>query len=103
MQPIVKSDSVIRFKANAIVALLLEESAKRGFNLNDLAIRDFSQADWEQFYQLIGYSLSGYHELSNVSDVSALDATLEARKIDDAAKGCRDTGCKVHCGVRSIP
>lgn len=36
--------------------------------MNHLAIRDFCRDDAEQFAQLIGYSLSGFSELSYVSD-----------------------------------
>lgn len=40
---------------------------------------DHPQADVEQFYQLIGYSVGGYCELSLVSDESA-DAAVEAAR-----------------------
>ena len=56
---------VIRFKENAIVRTLLDTGK---LNLNDLAVMKFSKEDWEQFAQLIGYSLSGYGDLSYVSD-----------------------------------
>lgn len=100
MQPIIKDkNGHARFKANAVVRLLLDESQMRGFGLNELAGRDLPQADWEQFYQLIGYSLTGYHELSNVSDQSAIDTSVEARKTIPQAGGCRDDGCAIHIGV----
>lgn len=75
MQPIVKVDGVLRFKANNIVRFLLD----RGPNdLNALgSIRYlFSQDDWDQFMQLIGYSVSGYGDLSTVSreSVEAADS-----------------------------
>ena len=54
-----------RFKANAIVRFLL---AAGPIDMNRLAIMDFSDEDRQQFAQLIGYSLSGYSELSYVSD-----------------------------------
>lgn len=47
---------VIRFKANAIVTFLLNEG---GFDMNDLAVKDFSREDGEQFAQLIGYHYGG--------------------------------------------
>ncbi len=34
--------------------------------MNDLAVKDFSDEDRCQFAQLIGYSISGYEELSYV-------------------------------------
>ncbi|EKF9600400.1 hypothetical protein O1C43_000128 [Vibrio cholerae] len=60
-------NGTIRFKSNKIVEFLLERG---GFDINDLACMEFSQEDREQFAQLIGYSLSGYGELSYVSDES---------------------------------
>lgn len=53
----------VRFKANAIVQYLLEAGP---FDLNILSEKDFSREDWEQFAQLIGYSLSGFGSLSYV-------------------------------------
>jgi len=68
IQPISKdTHGVYRFKSNSIVRFLLDEGP---FDLNQLAIKDFSQEDREQFAQLIGYSLSGFGELSYVSDES---------------------------------
>ena len=66
IQPI-ETDKVgtARFKANAIVMYLLDTSVN---DMNDLAVMDFSNEDREQFAQLIGYSLSGFGELSYVSD-----------------------------------
>ena len=56
---------VLRFKENSIVRYLLDNG---GIDLNRLATIDFSQDDREQFAQLIGYSVSGFSELSYVSD-----------------------------------
>ena len=61
------SDGVVRFKQNAIVRFLLNEGP---FTLNQLENMEFSNQDREQFAQLIGYSVSGYRELSYVSDES---------------------------------
>ncbi len=57
-----------RFKRNSIVSILLDTHPN--LTLNDLASMAFSQTDWEQFYQLIGYSVGGYFDLSGVSDES---------------------------------
>lgn len=59
------SSGVLRFKKNAIVRFLLDAGP---FDMNQLALMPFSQEDREQFAQLIGYSLSGFGELSYVSD-----------------------------------
>lgn len=71
MQPIVvDKHSVPRFQENAIVSYLLDWASSRGCSLNDLALLPFSDADREQFAQLIGYSVSGYGDLPYVSDDS---------------------------------
>lgn len=65
-QPVIlASDGRIRFKPNAIVQHLLDCG---GLDMNHLACQDFSDEDRQQFAQLIGYSVSGYSELSYVSD-----------------------------------
>ncbi len=56
---------VVRFKANAIVQHLLDNGPH---DMNNIAMGNFSQEDREQFAQLIGYSQSGFGELSYVSD-----------------------------------
>lgn len=76
MQPVVWVDDVIRFRENAIVRYLLDHG---GIDLNRLASMPgesdtyggaFSPEDWQQFAQLIGYSISGYGDLSYVTDES---------------------------------
>ena len=110
MQPVVEDGrGVLRFQANAIVRSLLDRDDERGRvypdfparsdgGLNWVAMQDFSQEDQEQFAQLIGYSISGYHELSYVSDESAAEASARARAIAPDAGGCRDAGCPFHGG-----
>lgn len=71
IQPLVRIDGVIRFKKNAIVEYLLETSKK---TMDDLAVIEFTQEDREQFAQLIGYSLSGFADLSYVSDKTYQEA-----------------------------
>lgn len=56
---------VHRFRRNKIVEFLLEAGP---FDMNQLAVMPFSREDYEQFAQLIGYSVSGFGELSYVSD-----------------------------------
>jgi hypothetical protein len=100
MQPLVIDPlGVVRFQENRIVWTLLEYCRDRGLGLNELAMLEFSQADRTQFAQLIGYSLSGFHELSYVSDADALAASEAARQIHPEAGGCRDSGCETHSGV----
>ena len=97
MQPMHMVRDVIRFRENDVVRWLLD---KGGLDLNDVAIQRFRQEHLEQFYQLIGYSLSGYHELSEVSDQTCLDASDAARmEFGGDVGGCRDNGCEIHVGV----
>ena len=70
IQPLVDVNGVLRFKENAIVRHLLDWAYERGHGLNELAGMNFTQDDQEQFAQLIGYSLSGFGELSYVTDAT---------------------------------
>lgn len=102
IQPLAKDDhGTMRFKGNAIVKYLLDAGP---FDMNHLAVMEFSQEDREQFAQLIGYSLSGYSELSYVRDdsyeaaakmvdgVDERDARIEAltAKLDSVRNGMRE-------------
>lgn len=98
MQPI-HAKAGIRFVENKIVRRLLDEG---GIDLNKISGWDVPQADREQFAQLIGYSISGYHELPYVSDRSA----RLADKLAAAAGyrgGCRSKNCAFHSGVKHEP
>ena len=100
MQPLEKDKGgTIRFKTNKIVNYLLDQ--KGGIDLNYLAARSdkFDQTDWEQFYQLIGYSIDGFHELSFVSDATAMEATRKAQWTYGEERGCRAQKCEIHIGV----
>jgi hypothetical protein len=91
-----------RFIRNRIVETLLDTST---IGLNEIAVMDFSQQERMQFAQLIGYSLSGFGELSYVddetydtaykvseSDINEDKARNEAlrNQIDCARNGVRD-------------
>lgn len=66
VQPFVRDEyGTIRFLSNPIVEFLLDAY---GPGLNKLATKGFDQEDWQQFAQLIGYSLDGFGTLSYVSD-----------------------------------
>lgn len=65
-QPIYLDDKGVgRFKPNRIVRTLLDTGK---LDLNDLGCMEFSREDREQFAQLIGYSVTGFGELSYTSD-----------------------------------
>jgi hypothetical protein len=79
MQPVEYVDRVIRFKKNKVVRYLLDAG---GIDLNAIVgafkREGFSVEDMEQFYQLIGYSVSGFGDLSIVrpETVAAADALV---------------------------
>lgn len=100
MQPVLLDQhGRARFKSNKIVDALLEFASKRGMDLNTIAMMQFTQDDREQFAQLIGYSVIGFHELSYVSDETAKVASDAANKLGPNLGGCRDDGCEWHIGV----
>jgi len=77
IQKLYKDDEgVLRFKGNKIVKYLLEKSS---VDLNHIPMKGFSQEDCEQFAQLIGYSLSGFGDLSYVSDETYKTASKIAK------------------------
>lgn len=78
IQPLVTDQyGTLRFKKNTIVRYLLDNG---GINLNDLARIEFSQDDRQHFAQLIGYSLSGYGDLSYADDATFEAATAMAEQ-----------------------
>ncbi len=80
MQPVYLDESgVARFKSNAIVRYLLDAGP---FDMNSIAhLPNISNEDREQFAQLIGYSVSGYSELSYVSDKSYAKAQKKSERL----------------------
>lgn len=92
MQPIVTDEhGTIRFKENAIVLHLLNHG---GIDMNMLARLHFADEHRIQFAQLIGYSVSGFGDLSYVTDEvyakaelkSATPSTIKADHINDAVE-----------------
>lgn len=89
IQPLEKDEQGdLRFKKNPIVRYLLDNGR---INLNDLATVDFSDEDRQHFAQLIGYSLSGYGDLSYVSDEAYAAAAKMAVKQGDLPEGYAPT------------
>lgn len=79
MQPIeVDARGVIRFRANAIIRDLVRSGS---IDLNKLAAADYSDEDHMQLAQLIGYSVSGYGDLSYASKESVSRADRIAAKL----------------------
>jgi hypothetical protein len=76
MQPVYLDDhNVIRFKANAIIDRLFREQL---FDLNSIgyavATRAVPIEDAEQFWQQLGYSVSGYGDLSFIRPSTLAEA-----------------------------
>lgn len=67
MQPIHEVSGVVRFVENRIVRDVLERST---LDLNAISVGagegKYSDSEVEQFWQLIGYSLSGYCDCQNI-------------------------------------
>lgn len=87
IQPLEKdSNGVLRFKQNTIVRFLLESGPN---DMNKLAMMPFSVEDRQQFAQLIGYSLSGYSELSSYVSDDAYAAAAEMARTGKSEKDAR--------------
>lgn len=67
MQPLVAKNETLRFKQNAIINYLFESGK---MDLNAIACMPFDAEDRMQLAQLLGYSLSGYGDLSFVTNES---------------------------------
>lgn len=86
MQPILLAgDGVVRFKENRIVSWMLDMLQSRGITLNDIAVTfdrtGKDQDDYQQLMQLIGYSVSGYGDLSSHDPDVLVVADQEAAKL----------------------
>lgn len=77
MQPVQFVGEVIRFKPNKIVEWLCDTGR---LDLNEVACMGFSDEDREQLAQLVGYSVSGYGDLSYVSKKSVRKADRRAER-----------------------
>lgn len=85
LQPVVRAkDGMTRFQANRLVVALLDAAKKHGLDLNWLAMEchDAPRSDKEQFAQLIGYSISGFSELSYVTDKTYERAAEKASRLE---------------------
>jgi hypothetical protein len=84
MQPIeLDAEGVPRFKANAIVRWLHESGR---INLNEISVLPVSDEDRAQFWQLLGYSTSGYGELSFIPEAIVDEADRQAEQLLKANK-----------------
>lgn len=86
MQPIrVDKDGVIRFRENPLVVWLLDIGPSGRPRLNELHASEVGEraslADWEQFNQLIGYSVSGFGGHSHTRPETAAKADRAAARL----------------------
>jgi len=72
---------VVRFRLNHIVAWMLDHGP---WDLNDLATKGFGKDDWQQFAQLIGYSVDGWASLSYVSRKQVAKADERVARLEKA-------------------
>jgi hypothetical protein len=93
MQPIVRApDGMLRFKKNTIVRWLVDRLPQ---GMNEVAILPgVTREEHSQLAQLIGYSLSGYSELSYVTDeeyarARAMADLVEAGEATATAEGVK--------------
>jgi hypothetical protein len=75
---------VLRFKSNAIIKHLFDTGA---LDLNALAKMPFSIEDRAQIAQLLGYSISGYMDLSYIVGELYLQADAIQSQYEDADDG----------------
>ena len=70
----------MRFRANKIVQYLLDRGPVDMNHLGRVSWGEgFTSDDWDQFNQLIGYSVSGYGDLSYVSPEEAGECDRQAQ------------------------
>jgi hypothetical protein len=79
MQPLERVDGAVRFRPNRIVLQMLAICRAHSHGLNEILLGEYSQGDLDQFYQLIGYSLDCYEELSFTTATSVADARQQAQ------------------------
>jgi hypothetical protein len=83
MQPIVLVDGIVRFKRNAVVDWLL---CNGYIDLNKIPTWNLPVEDVEQFWQLLGYSVSGYGELSFIREETIAEADKKADALLEESK-----------------
>lgn len=76
--------NVLRFVKNDVVKLMVDLLKSRGIGLNELHDigSDISSEDWDQFNQLIGYSVSGAPIDSKIIDAAEAAFKSKSKDID---------------------
>lgn len=79
MQPVIRDEiGVVRFKPNAIIEHLFATGA---LDMNVLATMPFSREDRMQIAQQLGYSVSGFGDLSYATSEMVNAADLAAARL----------------------
>lgn len=85
LQPIVwDGEGTVRFQENPIIRFLQEFAASKGMGLNELHMlrnSNWSKRDWSQFMQLLGYSVSGFGDLSFIPETDVHKADIRAENL----------------------
>lgn len=82
---VVDKQGTVRFRENKIVSFLLDNGS---WDLNKLCVMEWPEGDYTHLMQLIGYSVSGYGELStSPPDLVEVADALAAGMIEVAEKG----------------
>lgn len=83
MQPIVLDpDGAPRFQQNAIVRYMLDTLRKHQIaDLDSMMDMNFSNEDWNQFVQLLGYSVCGFGELNFADPAIVKEADRVAKQL----------------------
>lgn len=85
IQPPVVVNGIDRFKENPIINWMLNKGKKsEKFDMNDIAYEFVDTEHYQQFLQLIGYSLSGFPGNESIRNVAY--AMLESGKSEQDAK-----------------
>ncbi len=78
------TEGVVRFTENKIVRFLLDNG---GYDLNyivgEVCKGEFDKEDYVQFNQLIGYSLSGWGDIDQVTDEDYEQASEKIKTADE--------------------
>lgn len=94
MQDIAFEQGVARFRKNAIVEFLIDWCSLRGVDMNSLATMNFDSDDRSQFAQLIGYSVSGFGDLSYADPDIVREADAEVERLIKKRKRAAKKGKK---------
>lgn len=99
---------VLRFVQNDVVDLMLKLLKKHGIGLNELHEQGYeiSQGDWDQFNQLIGYSVSGAPIADVIKDIAEdqhkLGRTVLELRAERAEKLLNDVRLAMRDGLADL-